>query len=58
MAYASIYWTNINDDIEKQVKFFSTCLDFQQTQPKKDNTSQNSSQTMGDSWHRYVNLTQ
>ena len=35
LACESIYWTNINDDIEKHIKNCSTCLDFQQTQPKE-----------------------
>ena len=35
MACESIYWTNINDDIEKTVTNCSTCLDFQQTQLKE-----------------------
>ena len=35
MAHKLIYWTNINDDIRKYIKHCSTCLDFQQTQPKE-----------------------
>ena len=35
MVFESIYWTNINDDIEKHIKNYCTCLDFQQTQPKE-----------------------
>ena len=31
----SIYWVNINNDIENYVKNCSTCLEFQQTQPKE-----------------------
>ena len=35
MACESIYWTNISDDIEKQITNCSTCLDFQQKQTKE-----------------------
>ena len=35
MACESMYWTDINDDIEKQIKNCCTCLDFQQTWPKE-----------------------
>ena len=35
MACESIYWTNINDDIEKHIQNCYICLDFQQTQPKE-----------------------
>ena len=31
----SIYWVNINNDIENYIKNCSTCLQFQQTQPKE-----------------------
>ena len=31
----SIYWVDINTDIEKHVKRCNTCLEFQQTQPKE-----------------------
>ena len=31
----SIYWVNINNDIENHVKNCSTCLEFQQKQPKE-----------------------
>ena len=33
-ACKSIYWVNINDDIENFIKNCTTCLIFQQTQPK------------------------
>ena len=33
MGCKSIYWTNINNDIENHIKLLS--LDFQQTQPKE-----------------------
>ena len=32
----SIYWVNINTDIEKHIKNCNTCLEFQQTQPKAE----------------------
>ena len=35
LACESIYWVNINNDIENYVKNCSTCLDFQQKQPKE-----------------------
>ena len=35
LACESIYWININDDIEKYIKNHSTCLHFQQTKPKE-----------------------
>ena len=35
MAPKSIYWKNINDDIEKHISNCCRCLDFQQTQPKE-----------------------
>ena len=31
----SVYWANINNNIENHVKNCSTCLEFQQMQPKK-----------------------
>ena len=31
----TIYWANINTDIEKHIKNCTTCLEFQQTQPKE-----------------------
>ena len=31
----SIYWANINTDIEKHIKNCTTCLEFQQMQPKE-----------------------
>ena len=34
LAHESIYWVNINDDIENFIKHCTTCLTFQQTQPK------------------------
>ena len=35
LARECIYWININDDIEKYIQNCSTCLNFQQTQPKE-----------------------
>ena len=35
LACRSVYWVNINNDIEKHVKNCSMCLEFQQTQPKE-----------------------
>ena len=34
LALESIYWININDDIENFIRNCTTCLSFQQTQPK------------------------
>ena len=34
LACESVYWVNINDDIEKHINNCTTCLTFQQTQPK------------------------
>ena len=31
----TVYWVNINNNIENHVKNCSTCLEFQQTQPKE-----------------------
>ena len=33
--YESVYWANINIDIENHIKSCNTCLEFQQTQPKE-----------------------
>ena len=33
LACKSIYWVNVNNDIENYIKNCSTCLEFQQTQP-------------------------
>ena len=35
LACESIYWVNINSDIENYVKYCRTCLEFQQMQPKE-----------------------
>ena len=35
LACKSVYWSNINADIEKYIKNCATCLKFQQTQPKE-----------------------
>ena len=34
LACESVYWLNINDDIESHIKNCTTCLTFQQTQLK------------------------
>ena len=34
LACKLVYWFNINDDIEKHRNYCTTCLTFQQTQPK------------------------
>ena len=34
LAHELIYWVNINDDIEKHINNCTTCVAFQQTQPK------------------------
>ena len=34
LACKSVYWVNINHDIESHIKNCTTCLTFQQTQPK------------------------
>ena len=35
LMHKSIYWVNINTNIEKHIKGCNTCLEFQQTQPKE-----------------------
>ena len=35
LAHESVFWHNINADIEAYIKLCVTCLDFQQTQPKE-----------------------
>ena len=35
ITHESVYWVNINTDIEKHIKGCNTCLEFQQTQPKE-----------------------
>ena len=35
LAWDSIYWVNVNNDIENYTKNCNTCLEFQQTQPKE-----------------------
>ena len=35
LACKSIYWVNINTDIEKHIKNCNMCLEFQQVQPKE-----------------------
>ena len=35
LVHESLYWVNINNDIENHVKNCSTCLQFQQTQPRE-----------------------
>ena len=35
LAHESVYWVNINNDIENYVKKCSMCLEFQQIQPKE-----------------------
>ena len=35
LAHECIYWHSINTDIEKYIKQCTTCLEFQQTQPKE-----------------------
>ena len=56
MACESIYWTNIHDYIEKHIKITLHVMIFRNK--RKDNTPCYPSQTMGDSWYRYVHLTQ
>ena len=34
LTHKSVYWVNINDDIETYITNCATCLTFQQTQPK------------------------
>ena len=36
LACKLVYWVNINDDIEKHIKNYTTCLAFQQTQLKNN----------------------
>ena len=35
LAHESVYWADINTDIEKHIKNCTTCLEFQQIQPKE-----------------------
>ena len=35
LAHESVYWSDINVDMEKYIKSCATCLEFQQTQPKE-----------------------
>ena len=35
LTHKSVYWANINTDIENHIKSCITCLEFQQTQPKE-----------------------
>ena len=35
LTHESVYWVDINADIEKHIKNCATCLEFQQTQPKE-----------------------
>ena len=35
LACKSIYWIGVNLDIKNHINISSTCLDFQQTQPKE-----------------------
>ena len=35
LAHESVYWIDINTDIEKHIKNCNMCLEFQQTQPKE-----------------------
>ena len=35
LAHESIYWVNVNNDIENYKKNCNTCLEFQQTHPKE-----------------------
>ena len=54
LACESAYWTGMND-IENDIKYCSTCLDFQQMQPKETKYPPRSPrQTMGSSWDRHV----
>ena len=41
LACESVYWVNINNDIENHVKNCSMCLEFQQTQPKEKTINHN-----------------
>ena len=35
LMHKSIYWVDINTDIDKHIKCYNTCLEFQQMQPKE-----------------------
>ena len=35
LAHESVYWSSINADIEDYIKNCTTCLEFQQMQPKE-----------------------
>ena len=41
LAHKSVYWSNINANIEKYIKQCATCLEFQQTQPKEKSIQHN-----------------
>ena len=41
LAHDSVFWSNVNADIEGYIKHCATCLKFQQTQPKEKITHNN-----------------
>ena len=41
LACKSVFWHNINADVEAYIKLCATCLEFQQTQPKEKVTHHN-----------------
>ena len=47
LTHESVYWININTDIENHIKSCNTCLEFQQTQPRGRYTSWHTTETMG-----------
>ena len=55
LACESIYWVNINDNIENFIKIVLHVLHFKQTQPKdKMIHHRHPSKTMGCNWCRHV----
>ena len=57
LACESIYWININDDIEKHIKI-ALCLNFKQPQPKEKITHKHIPAKPWEIVGRYVHLTQ
>ena len=48
LAWRSLGWFNINEDIQWNIKLYSTCMEFQiDVTQKQDHTSWNCMQTMG-----------
>ena len=41
LAHDSVFWSNINANIKSYIKHCTTCLEYQQTQPKEKITHHN-----------------